>query len=299
MMANSTMFETCPIDIHHQTTDSEILEELPSLFNTPGVEFESFSGFSVARNINQNLDSFDTRFSRLSPSKPNSGTSYPSASRCLWRKYGVETHDDQVGGGEKLGPHEMAVYGTNVDERILPGFEYHVRIPTRNRKDRFQFGGRALHLLRIGQGYGKRLTFEDKHANINTNFFWSDTLPNGYAFTIRAVQPGDEFVLCHHQNRRPFGHATVVATSQHQVEISSSITKDKDIVKKVIVAMHISVRYTCEPHGMMSLRADELVDVMGVAVVRKSAKESRAITRCIEEVEIPGHGECLLYNEDD
>lgn len=119
MMANSTMFETCPIDIHHQTTDSEILEELPSLFNTPGVEFESFSGFTVARNINENLDSFDTKFSRLSPSSPNSGKPYQSASRCLWRKYGVETHDDQVGGGGKLGPHEMAVYGKSLLTEII------------------------------------------------------------------------------------------------------------------------------------------------------------------------------------
>ncbi|XP_041463539.1 uncharacterized protein LOC121414429 [Lytechinus variegatus] len=292
-MANSTMLQSCPIAIHRQTPDSEVLEEVPSLFKSPGVELDSLSGFSVARDINENLDSFDTGFPRLSNSF-TSGKSYPPSSQCLWRKYGVGINCEE--GGEHLGQHEMAVCGTHVDERVLPGFRYRVRIPSKTNGDRYQFGGRALHLLRIGQGYGKRLTFEDQYANINTNFFWSDTLPNGYAFIISAVEPGDEFVVCH-QNRRPFGRATVIATSQRQVEISSSITEDKDVVKRVIVAMQISVQYTCEPHGMMSLRADEIVDVMGVAVVKKSAKSLRAVTRCVEEVEIPGHGECLLFDE--
>jgi hypothetical protein len=59
------------------------------------------------------------------------------------------------------------------------------------------FNGRALQLLSIGRGYSKRLTFEadTNSLNNNSNYFWSDSNPNGFAFELEVVSPGDKFTL--------------------------------------------------------------------------------------------------------
>lgn len=77
-----------------------------------------------------------------------------------------------------------------MDPRILTGFSYRVR-PADAKKH--LFGGAALVLQGIGRGYGKRLTFASTSLNNNENYFWSDSHPEGYGFSIQAVVPGDSF----------------------------------------------------------------------------------------------------------
>lgn len=84
----------------------------------------------------------------------------------------------------------MPVIGTYVDPRILTGFKYRVRAAD---SKKFLFNGDALVLQAIGRGYGKRLTFASNNLNNNGNYFWSDTNPEGYGFSIEAVSPGDKF----------------------------------------------------------------------------------------------------------
>lgn len=55
--------------------------------------------------------------------------------------------------------------------------------------------GRALYLESIGRGYGKRITFVGDSYNSNDNYFWSDTHPEGYGFSLSLVQEGDKFTL--------------------------------------------------------------------------------------------------------
>lgn len=299
-MADLALFNAAPVDIHFQTQENEVLDvQTPLGVNV--AELEKFLGINVFRNETSNVDDELLSSDKNCLCTSTTSKSFPSSFGHLLRKFGKNTNScygcTKTQGGQILGPHEMPVQGTHVDARITPGFKYQVRILSQGRKDRYQFGGQALHLTRIGQGYGKRLTFEGEYANINPNYFWSDTHPNGYAFIISAVQPNDEFELCQ-QNQRPFGRATVVSVGQHQVEISSTVV-GKSVVKRVIVAMRLSLQYTSEPHGMMSLRPDEVLDVMGVAVYTRSHGKSKAVTKCVEEVEIPGHGECLLYKEED
>lgn len=59
------------------------------------------------------------------------------------------------------------------------------------------FNGRAVHLLSIGRGYSRRLTFEadTNTLNDNSNYFWSDSSPHGFAFELEVVSPGDKFTL--------------------------------------------------------------------------------------------------------
>ncbi|XP_071480041.1 uncharacterized protein [Diadema antillarum] len=308
-MANSTVFEAAPVDFHLSDSDVQNLETVLHLQQTtssarafpvpratgdaarPGGRCEKYllldNGCS-----NCNSSTWENRL--LSDLTHMVLRKYAAIKRQKPSHHRAEIENQA---DSDLGPHEMLVIGTQIDERILPGFRYRVRIRSQKRLDRFQFGGQALSLTRIGQGYGKRLTFESTLANINPNYFWSDTHPNGYAFIISAVQPGEQFVLCH-PSRRPFGRATVVAASQHQIEVDSRI-EGKISSKSVLVAMRIAVTYTCAPHGMLSLRADEVFDVTGVALVVKASSSSKAVTKVIQEVMIPGQGECLLFSEQD
>ncbi|XP_038048017.1 uncharacterized protein LOC119722077 [Patiria miniata] len=204
-----------------------------------------------------------------------------------------------------LRQHEMPVIGMQIDPRIMPGFRYRVRILSGDSTEmtqetpRYQFRGEPLHLLRIGQGYGKRLTFTSESLNDNTNFFWSDTNPSGYGFGIVAVQTGDEMVLTD-LARRPIGTGTVEEASPCQLELGTETLDDRDtgkkaLVKRVSVIMKVRLRYTCERHGIRSIRASETVIVRGVAQVIKRSGESKAYTKCIEQLELPHLGECLLY----
>lgn len=51
------------------------------------------------------------------------------------------------------------------------------------------FDGQPLRLLSIGTGYSKRLTFEPfkNCLNSNQNYFWTDSMPSGFGFELRAV----------------------------------------------------------------------------------------------------------------
>jgi hypothetical protein len=59
------------------------------------------------------------------------------------------------------------------------------------------FNGRALQLQSIGRGYARRITFkaDSNMLNNNTNYFWSDSRTEGFAFELEVVSPGDKFTL--------------------------------------------------------------------------------------------------------
>lgn len=52
-----------------------------------------------------------------------------------------------------------------------------------------------MELISIGRGYSKRLTFEASPGllNNNNNYFWTDSMPFGYAFQVHVVSVGDNF----------------------------------------------------------------------------------------------------------
>ena len=58
--------------------------------------------------------------------------------------------------------------GVFVHPSIVPGFRYYVRHCD---KQNYLFEGRALALVSVGLGYGKRLTFSGDSLNENNNFF--------------------------------------------------------------------------------------------------------------------------------
>ena len=91
---------------------------------------------------------------------------------------------------KELKNYELPVIGTYVHSHILPGFRYRVRLSDTND---YLFGGKALKLESVGQGYGKRITFESKDILENNNFFWSDSHEAGFAFSPEILSGGDVF----------------------------------------------------------------------------------------------------------
>ncbi|XP_069995621.1 uncharacterized protein [Penaeus vannamei] len=169
-------------------------------------------------------------------------------------------------------PHEQPVAGTFVDPRILTGFSYRVR-PADAKKH--LFGGAALVLQGIGRGYGKRLTFASTSLNNNENYFWSDSHPEGYGFSIQAVVPGDSFRIMSSSGEE-VGRAQVFRADLPQVEESSTVSSEGHVTKRVRVTVTCDVTF----HG----EDDRTLAVTGTAVVVRRGRVARALR--LEDVAI-------------
>ncbi|CAG7734701.1 unnamed protein product [Allacma fusca] len=140
---------------------------------------------------------------------------------------------------EGLRLHEFPVVGLIVHPRIVPGFFYRVRPLTTSK---YLFGGHALQLLSIGQGYGKRITFKanDGDKNGNSNYFWSDSRPEGYGFELEVVAPGDKFTM-YDANHKPIGNCEITGNKDAQEEQSHLLWPDGTIEKWVVVRLHCKI----------------------------------------------------------
>jgi len=186
-------------------------------------------------------------------------------------------------------PFEFPVIGTYVDLAIVPGFRYKVRLLG---ADKFLFGGKANFLQSVGQGYGKRLTFRGETLNRNSNYFWSDTDPDGYGFSLQVLDPEDEFEVYSEEEQRPV--AMVTTESVHlQNELSTQVVEGS-IEKRVAVSFTAEVKYSAERHGLLSLRSTESLQLAGVAVLLKERGHRFA---CLDHVEVnlPTFGPCIFY----
>lgn len=67
-------------------------------------------------------------------------------------------------------------------------------------------------------GYGKRITFKPDRYNLNnnSNFFWSDSYPEGYGFQSQAVFCGMKFDIM--DTTHCVGKATVFRSDNPQIE---------------------------------------------------------------------------------
>lgn len=162
-----------------------------------------------------------------------------------------------------LQPHEVPVIGTYVDPSILTGFRYRVR-PVNCKKP--MFGGAALNLQSIGRGYGKRLTFSSNNLNNNENYFWSDTNPQGYGFSIQAVSPGHSFRIMS-SSGEDLGRAQVFRADAPQVEESTDISHEGRVTKRVRVTVTCDVSFHNED--------DQTLIVTGTAVLVRKGRLSQ------------------------
>lgn len=189
-----------------------------------------------------------------------------------------------------LKPYEIAVVGTYVDKKIVPGFAYRVR---RNGTNDFLFHGCSAVLKSIGRGYGKRLTFHSQELE-NDNFFWSDSNPDeGFAFSIQVLFEGDKFEVVDRKGR-VMAVTNVTAVGDEQ-EIEKVFVLKGKISIVVSVEMECTLKFSSQDHVPENLRG-QTVDVVtsGLALSSKNEKCWKGQTLEIRNVHILDLGACTF-----
>ncbi|VDH98704.1 Hypothetical predicted protein [Mytilus galloprovincialis] len=189
--------------------------------------------------------------------------------------------------------HEFPVIGFHLDNRVCPGFTYHVRDL---RTDREVLEGEPRVLQSIGMGYGKRLTFKGDKRNLNDCYFWTDNNPEGYGFAIRVVSKGDNFVIYDSLNQS-IGDVVIESVEGPQVEESMKCCKG-DITKMVRVRFTCSIRYHNKlEQNLYDIANQDLQSLDGLVEITKSKKSKEAMVSCIRDVNISKVGMCTLWND--
>ena len=169
---------------------------------------------------------------------------------------------------------ELPVVGTYVHKHIIPGFAYRVR---RNGSDNFLFDGQALVLEKIGQGYGKRLTFESEDLINNENFFWSDSNRDlGFAFSMKVVSESDKFVVFDSADRR-VAEASVSSVRDEQEVQSTGIENGCIVCEVYVFDMECQVSFTTDEHVPHMFRGLTMGFILcGVASAKKPNNQVQA-----------------------
>ncbi|XP_023946396.1 uncharacterized protein LOC112051828 isoform X2 [Bicyclus anynana] len=178
-------------------------------------------------------------------------------------------------------PHQMPVIGVYIDPRVRTGFRYKIRpmqaldAPPLSVKPRYLFDGKALTLQSIGRGFARRLTFDHDGStlNENTNYFWSDSRPEGFVFEIEAVAIGDKFTI-YDANHEPQGTLEVIQQQKNQIELEQKISEDGSIEKRV------KVNTLCKIEWYENDDITKLVPVSGIAILKKG-RGNAVVTRVV------------------
>ena len=160
-----------------------------------------------------------------------------------------------------LKSYELPVVGTYVHSHILPSIKYRVRLGGTNE---YLFDGKALKLESIGQGYGKRITFESDNILENNNFFWSDSHEAGFAFSPEILSGDEEFQVMDSLSGTRVGTFTVKSVKQEQ-----QIT-DVTLTKADLVCIHadVTVRGELRLMSQNDNQDDKDMHLVGDAVVK-------------------------------
>lgn len=181
------------------------------------------------------------------------------------------------------------VSGVYVDSRVCPGFRYRVR---RAGSNQYFYKNEARTLESIGMGYGKRLTFTGDQLNNNECYFWSDSEPVGYAFSIHAVDEGQKFLLMDSEEA-VVGEGVVASIHEPQEEISMNAGKN-GVTKRVNVTLTFSLTYYHRHHhGLVDIMVHENQEtISGEAVLHKARGSRKASLVAIENIFLQRFGEC-------
>ncbi|XP_031554435.1 uncharacterized protein LOC116291406 [Actinia tenebrosa] len=178
-----------------------------------------------------------------------------------------------------LGVHELAVVGTFVHGMIIPGFPYRVRL---NGSNEYLFEGNALVLEAIGQGYGKRLTFECDDLLNNKNFFWSDNNPpSGYALSIKLPMIEGKYTV-KNKDEKSIGSFTVKAVDDHQIIQSVRCLQDG-------IQIEVRVKMLCYSTSFPNMDTSE--GILGGVAIATRKRRNIQVER-IKNVHIAGIKDC-------
>lgn len=188
--------------------------------------------------------------------------------------------------------HELPVIGTYVDPNVLPGFRYRVRVCGGKSDETFIFDGKALRLLRVGPGYGKRLSFEDEDILANENFFWSDSNPDGgFAFSIEVLSEGEKFTVfdCDRQSTGDDLEVLITQVDPKQKILSSH-------VDELSTQVTVSVKFQCRllrNEEIMDSHNDDICVCANITCLKPSKSKIPTVTE-ITGVKLDSVGNCIL-----
>jgi hypothetical protein len=143
-------------------------------------------------------------------------------------------------------------------------------------------------------GYGKRLTFTGETLNNNECYFWSDSEPEGFAFSIQAVDEGQKFIVMD-SDETVVAEGFVDRIHEPQEEISTTSSKE-GVTKHVNVTLTCSVKYYHRHHhGLVDVMVHENQEtISGEAVLHKPRRSRKAKLVAIENVFLQRVGNCKL-----
>lgn len=182
--------------------------------------------------------------------------------------------------------------GFDIDSRIVPGYRYYVRYIGTNQ---YLFNGEARRLISIGLGYGRRMTFEGDSLNFNDNYFWSDSTPSGFAFSVEAVKEGDVYQISD-ANSQEIGCAEVEKVDFPQIEESTHM-EGKSVVKNVKVRFACFLKMNTYNQRLINVNTHDVEVIEGTAELVKEKGSNEATVRCIKDVYFQSLGWCTLHQE--
>ena len=175
-----------------------------------------------------------------------------------------------------------------VDRRVVPGFCYKIRKLDSNQ---YMFGGQVVRVSSIGMGYGKRITLEPDSPNEKDNYFYSDTHPGGYAFSLRALTGKEKFIVFDQEQR------TVAQAGIQRVHVENEATTDVDSDGNVIKT--VSAMFTCSLRfkrvaSLLPLLSQQIVQLQGTVILIKERRVKSARIACIKDVMVKHVGSCTF-----
>ncbi|XP_018008321.1 uncharacterized protein LOC108666024 [Hyalella azteca] len=243
--------------------------KVSSLNSLPVIEMNvsNYTGLSLFADAKPAVGSLWYRYCQAIRDDEHSLDSRGEAQAIPWSR---SSSFDQESIEDGLLPGELSVKGFYVDPAIVPGFKYVVRLAD---SDKLLFNGKALKLVSIGRGYGKRITFESDSAICNEHYFYSDTHSAGYGFRLVAVEQGAKFTLkdgC----GNAMGFATVIETLE-EMEECHEVTSLKQVQKLVKVTL------LCNVENLKDFGGYEQKTVEGTAVLLREKASGPAV---LEEI---------------
>ena len=141
-----------------------------------------------------------------------------------------------------------------------------------------------------------RLTFSGDSLNNNDCFFWSDSDPEGFAFSIQAVDEGSNFLITVDGEEGVVGEARITKIHEPQEETSMTSHKDGSVVKSVHVTMTLSLTYYHRHHhGLVDvMHREDTESVSGDAMLTKAKRSRRAELSVVDNVFLQRFGKCKL-----
>lgn len=143
-------------------------------------------------------------------------------------------------------------------------------------------------------GYGRRLTFSSDVLNSNEFYFWSDSEPNGFAFSIQAVEIGQKFIVQDSMDSE-VGEVVINKICGPQEEVSMD-SGENGVIKRVHVTVMCSVTYyQRHNHGLIELVSSKNEEVMtGEAILSKPRAVRKAKLASIDRAFLARVGHCKL-----